>query len=306
MTRITKLVMTGFKSFAKRTEIVFDNTFNVVLGPNGSGKSNVLDALCFVLGRASSKSLRAERLQNLIYNGGKLKNPAEKCEVSIFFDNKDKIFALPDETIKISRFIRKNGTSLYKINDKKTTRQELIDLMSSAKIDPEGYNIILQGDIVRFVEMSGEERRMLIEEVAGIGVYEEKKTKALSEIGRVDERLREAEILLAERKTHLKELKDDRDQAIKYKEVNDKLKRQKATLVHLQLEKKEKIYEQNVKQSGDEKENIQKTLVVIEAQKKKSADKKAEIQKLNEEIEQKGEKEQVKMHKDIEHSKVDL
>ncbi|TAL54147.1 MAG: hypothetical protein EPN86_04060, partial [Nanoarchaeota archaeon] len=133
MTRILRLVLHGFKSFAKRTEIVFDNTFNVVLGPNGSGKSNVLDSLCFVLGRSSSKSMRAEKLENLIYNGGKLKKPAEKCEVSIFFENKNKEFPLPDEVMKISRFVRKNGTSVYKINDRKATRQEIVDLLSSAR-----------------------------------------------------------------------------------------------------------------------------------------------------------------------------
>ncbi|TAL55464.1 MAG: hypothetical protein EPN86_03300, partial [Nanoarchaeota archaeon] len=177
---------------------------------------------------------------------------------------------------------------------------------SSARIESDGYNIILQGDIVHFVEMASEERRMLIEEVAGISVYEEKKNKALNELGRVDERLREADILLTERKTHLKELKDDRDQALKYKEVTDKLKAQKATLVHLQLEKKEQVYSQNLKQSGKEKEDIQKTLADIESLKTKAGQKKGEISAINEEIEKKGEKEQVKMHRDIENAKVHL
>ncbi|MEK6967884.1 MAG: chromosome segregation protein SMC [Nanoarchaeota archaeon] len=306
MTRILKLVLHGFKSFAKRTEIVFDETFNVVLGPNGSGKSNVLDSLCFVLGRTSSKSMRAEKLENLIYNGGKLKKPAERCEVSILFSNKNKEFPLPEEVVKVSRFVKKTGTSVYKINDKRATRQEIVDLLSSARIDYDGYNIILQGDIVHFVEMPSEERRMLIEEVAGISVYEEKKNKALGELGRVDERLREADILLTERKTHLKELKDDRDQALKYKEVTDKLKAQKATLVHLQLEKKEQIYQQNLKQSENEKGDIQKNITDIETLKTKAGQKKGEIAAINEEIEKKGEKEQVKMHKEIENAKVQL
>ena len=306
MTRILKLVVHGFKSFAKRTEVVFDETFNVVLGPNGSGKSNVLDSLCFVLGRTSSKSLRAEKLENLIYNGGKLKKPAERCEVSIYFENKNKEFPIPEEFVKISRFVKKSGSSVYKINDKKATRAEIVDLLSSARIDSDGYNIILQGDIVHFVEMPSEERRMLIEEVAGISVYEEKKNKALNELGRVDERLREADILLTERKTHLKELKDDRDQAIKYKEVTDRLKAQKATLVHLQLEKKEQVYSQNLNQSEKEKGDVQKTLSEIDALRAKAAQKKGEISAINEEIEKKGEKEQVKMHKDIENAKVHL
>ena len=80
--------MRGFKSFATKTELIFDDNFTVVLGPNGSGKSNVLDALCFVLGKGSAKGLRAEKSENLIYNGGKTKNPAKEAEVAIFFDNK--------------------------------------------------------------------------------------------------------------------------------------------------------------------------------------------------------------------------
>ncbi|MBI2140527.1 AAA family ATPase [Candidatus Woesearchaeota archaeon] len=81
MTRINKLVMRGFKSFAKHTELVFGTKFNCVVGPNGSGKSNILDALCFVLGKTSAKSMRAEKSSNLIYNGGKAKTPAKEAEV---------------------------------------------------------------------------------------------------------------------------------------------------------------------------------------------------------------------------------
>ena len=96
MTKINKLVMHGFKSFAKRTELQFTDGFNCVVGPNGAGKSNLIDALCFVLGKTSAKSLRAEKSSNLIYNGGKSKQPAKNAEVSIYFDNSQKIFPTDD------------------------------------------------------------------------------------------------------------------------------------------------------------------------------------------------------------------
>ncbi len=96
MTRINKLVLHGFKSFARKTELVFGNNFNCVLGPNGAGKSNILDALCFVLGRMSVKSLRAEKAANLVYNGGKTKKPMKQAEVSIYFDNSEKTFPTED------------------------------------------------------------------------------------------------------------------------------------------------------------------------------------------------------------------
>src|SRR3989338_1779188 len=108
-TKITKLILDGFKSFGKRTELLFDDGFNVVLGPNGSGKSNILDALCFVLGKRSSKELRAEKASNLIYNGGKTKNPSKMAEVSIVFDNNKKIFPLQEDTIKVSRLGNQEG-----------------------------------------------------------------------------------------------------------------------------------------------------------------------------------------------------
>ncbi len=238
MTKINKFVLHGFKSFAKRTELVFGDRFNCILGPNGSGKSNVLDALCFVLGRSSAKAMRAEKSENLIYNGGKTKDPAKQGEVSIFFDNSKKTFPLDVSEVKISRIVRPNG-SIYKINDKTRTRQEVIDLLAVAKIDPEGYNIILQGDIIRFVEMSPIERRGLVEEITGISIYEDKKQKALNELQKVEEQLREADIILKERDGYLKDLKKDRDQALKYQDIMKRINQNKATLLHMQITKKD-------------------------------------------------------------------
>src|SRR3989338_4469796 len=113
MTKINRLVLHGFKSFAKRTELPFSDGFNIVIGPNGSGKSNILDSLCFVLGRLSSKDLRTEKLSHLIYNGGKTKQPASKGEVSIFFDNAQKIFPIESPSIKLSRVVKPSGQSVY-------------------------------------------------------------------------------------------------------------------------------------------------------------------------------------------------
>lgn len=182
MTKILNITLQGFKSFAHKTDLLFGGNFNCVLGPNGSGKSNILDALCFVLGKGSSKGLRAEKSANLIYNGGKVNKPSKEGMVSILFDNSKKLFPTEDPTVKVSRIVKQSGQSVYKINDKTRTRQQILDLLGLAKVDPDGYNIILQGDIVRFVEMSPVDRRGIIEEIAGISVYEEKKHKAEKEL----------------------------------------------------------------------------------------------------------------------------
>ncbi|MFH1181501.1 MAG: chromosome segregation protein SMC, partial [Candidatus Woesearchaeota archaeon] len=268
--------------------------------------SNVLDALCFVLGRISSKSLRAERLSHLIYNGGKTKKPAAKAEVSIFFDNSKKTFPVEGPYLKITRTIKASGQSVYRINDVARTRQQVLDIMAMGRVDPEGHNIILQGDIIRFVEMSTEERRQLIDEVSGISVYEDKKQKALSELERVDARLREADILLTERKAHLRELKKDRDQALKYKDILDRAKQTKATYLHIQIKKKEIRKDEIEKQLAEQQNEITKSKEEIERLKKLAEDKKNESAALAAEIEKKGEVEQVELNKELETLRVKI
>lgn len=319
LTRITRLEIKGFKSFANKTELVFGEKYNCVLGPNGSGKSNVMDALCFVLGKGSSKEMRAEKSSNLIYNGGKMKNPAKEGEVSIFFDNKSKIFPQITSTskrkkqikeyvdeVKITRIIKENGQSQYKINDINKTRQEILDFLAFAKIDPDGYNIVLQGEIVNLIEMSPLQRREMIEQIAGLSVYEEKKEKALRELQRVEEKMNEVDIILAERKTHLQELKKDRDQALKFKDLNDKIKRNKATILHSKIKMKTSEKDKLTKEIDDGNSKISKLNEESNKLKDLIEQKKHEIDKINREIEEKGEKEQVAIHKEVEKLKIDL
>ena len=305
-TRINKMVMQGFKSFAKHTEILFGENFNCILGPNGAGKSNVLDALCFVLGKSSSRELRAEKSANLIYNGGRSKKQAKQGEVSIYFDNTSKVFPTEEREVKITRVVRENGQSIYKINDKAMTRQQITGLLSLAKIDPDGYNIILQGDIVRFVEMHPEERRMLVEDIAGISIYEEKKHKAMLELEKVEQHLRETDLILTERHTYLKELKRDRDQALKYKEMSDNIKVNKASYLKIQIDKKD-AERKSVQEKMDEgNNNIKDLREKIAKLKSENEEKKKQVDSISKEIEEKGEIEQVKLNKEVESLKIDL
>lgn len=306
MTRILRMVMSGFKSFAFKTELIFGERFNVVLGPNGSGKSNILDALCFVLGKGSSKEMRAERAANLIYNGGKKKEPAKRGEVSIYFDNTDKTFPTEEPYVKITRIVKPSGQSTYKINDKTRTRQQILELLSIAKINPDGYNIILQGDIVRFVEMSTDQRRKVIEEIAGISVYEDKKNKALRELERVDGRIGEAEIILKERGTYINELQKERDQAIKYREAGTKIKQNKASLLHHEMKERERKLSQNSKLHAERKTEIDKIQAQITKLKQDVEERNKVIKDLNEQVEKRGDKDQIVIHKVVEKIRVDI
>ncbi len=306
MTKINRVTIHGFKSFAQKTDILFNDQFNCILGPNGSGKSNIGDALCFVLGRLSAKSLRAEKAANLIFNGGKSKKPAASGSVEIAFSNQNKNFPCQEKEVVVSRVISKDGGSTYRINSKKQTRTEVVEMLSHAKINPEGYNIILQGDITRFVDMSPLERRKIIEEISDVSVYEEKKHKSLLELTKVEEKLNNAEIILKERSTYLKELKKDRDQALKFKELKDKINSYKATFIHLQISELESASRKQLDQLQDYQQKISQAEQKIAGLKQAVAAGKQEIVEMNQEIEQKGEKEQIRVHKEIEDLKISI
>ncbi len=306
MTIIKKLEMKGFKSFANHTELLFDQGFNCVLGPNGSGKSNVLDALCFVLGKSGAKGLRAEKTGNLVFNGGKKKTPSKFAEVSIYFSNENNEFPIDSKEIKISRILKPDGQSKYKLNDANVTRTQILDVLASARINPDGYNIILQGQITHIIEMSSEQRRKMIEEIAEISVYEDKKRKAMNELDKVESRIKEAEVILAERETYIKELKKDRAQALKFKELDDKIKRNKLTLLTYKKNDSLKNLDDatqklnKLSESKDKlKQEIEKIKIIIQEKNK-------EIEAINLEIEEKGEKDQVQIHKEVEKLKVDI
>lgn len=240
MVHITRLVMQGFKSFAKRTEIQFDKGINVVLGPNGSGKSNVSDALCFVLGRLSIKSMRATKAKNLLFMGSKYIKPAREATVELVFDNRERTIGIERDEIILQRTVRANGQGIYKINGETKTRLEVVEMLAQAGIDPYGFNLVLQGQIQAIVKMHPEERRKIIEEVAGIAIYESRKEKSLKELEKTEERLKEVTTILRERTAFLKNLEQERQQALKYKELEETIKRCKASLLLKRKHEKEK------------------------------------------------------------------
>src|SRR3989344_4461123 len=270
MTYIKKLVIHGFKSFANRTELPFDKTINVIIGPNGSGKSNISDALCFVLGRLSSKSMRASKAANLIFQGTKEKKPSHEASVELILDNSSKIFNNDDSEINLKRIVKRTGQSLYKINNDIKTRQEVLELLSKAGIDPNGFNLVLQGQISHLVKMSPEERREIIEEIAGISIYEIRKQKSIKEIEKTEQKLKEISAVLRERTSYLKNLEQERKQALRYKEYEQLIKKCKASIL---------------KKKADEKiKSLTEITNEIEKNKKFKEHIKIEIEKINLEI----------------------
>ncbi|MEK6945390.1 MAG: chromosome segregation SMC family protein [Nanoarchaeota archaeon] len=268
MAYIKRLVMHGFKSFPRKIEIPFTQGINVVLGPNGSGKSNISDALCFALGRLSIKSMRAEKAHNLIFLGSKVASPSKEAIVEMVFDNSDETFSINSKEISIKRIVRRNGQSIYKINDETKTRQEILALLAQAGIDPNGFNIILQGEIQNFVNMHTEERRKVIEEVSGISVYELRKEKSLKELERTEEKLKEVQAILRERTAYLANLEKERQQALKFKKLEEDIKKFKASIINSDLVKNKKEVERitsEIEKKNKELENSRKAISVLRA-----------------------------------------
>lgn len=238
MTHVKKLIMQGFKSFAPRTELVFDNGINLFVGPNGSGKSNISDALCFALGRISAKSMRASKSGNLLFMGSKYAKPAKEAFVELTFENSNNTFALPVKEVSIKRIVKRSGQSTYQLNGETKTRGEVLETLAQAGIDPYGFNIILQGNIHSLVRAHPEERRKIIEEVAGISIYESRKEKSLHELEKTESRLKEISTILRERTSVLNNLERERAQALRFKELETTVKRCKASLIQRKLDEK--------------------------------------------------------------------
>ena len=299
MAYIKSITLRGFKSFVKETTVEFDRGFSCIVGPNGSGKSNISDGILFVLGKLGSKGLRAENSASLIYNGGIGGKPAAEASVELCLDNSDNIFPLHDKEIKITRIVRRNGISIYKINGEIKTRQEVIELLSKAGLSPHGFNIVLQDSISRFVEMKNEERRQVIENISGISMYEDRKKKALSELEKTGEKLKEISIILEERGKFLKNLERERQQALLYTKLKEDIEIFKAAKIIKQISRKENeagSFSKNVEKEKAKLGNIKNEIIGFQ---KEASVLFNESEAISKKIEESASKEQLNLQKGI-------
>ncbi len=217
---IEKITLEGFKSYGKeRVEIPLGQGFIGIVGPNGAGKSNIGDAISFCLGIATAKTLRAKNLSYLIYS--KNSDRADYAYVEVHFKNYG-LFPLQEEDIVISRKVYQDGRTVFRINGAVVRERDLMDFLSKAGIYENAYNVVLQGDIVRFLKMTPVERRKLLEEIAGIEEYEEKKQKALADLGEVELKLRELRLLMDEMEVQMERLKEELKRLNLYRDLEEK------------------------------------------------------------------------------------
>ncbi len=233
---LKRIKLRNFKSFAGATELPFQPGFTGVAGPNGMGKSNISDAILFVLGPTSSKALRAERLTHLFFNGGSSKKAATECEVSLVFDNSDKLLPSDAAEVEVTRYVKLAPSdpdgyySYFYVNGKRTTQTEIDGLLSHARLSGDGYNLVQQGDVNKVVTMGPVPRRGLLERLAGISQYDEDLERAAVKRQDLDQNLDRIGTLLTDIKSRLASLESQRLQAIQYKQLQDDRRRSEARL----------------------------------------------------------------------------
>lgn len=187
--RLENVELKGFKSFANRTKIKFDNQITAVVGPNGSGKSNIADAIKWVLGEQSVKSLRGKKMDDVIFQGADDKKPMNMAEVNLSFNNKDRALSSDYDLVKISRRIFRNGDNEYRLNGKRVRLKDIKELFLDTGIGKEGYSVIGQGRIDEILNSSNQERRNIFEEASGIATHKYRREESLKKLSKVDEDL---------------------------------------------------------------------------------------------------------------------
>jgi chromosome segregation protein len=269
---LKQIELENFKSFARKTKIPLLQGYSCVTGPNGAGKSNISDAILFVLGPKSSRVIRAGKLTDLIFNGGKDKRPAKECSVSLVFDNSDRLIPIDSDTVRLRRTVRLSENnadgyySYFYVNDRKSSLGEFDNLLANARISADGYNFVQQGDITRITTMTNLERRRILDDISGITKFDEEIQSAEKEKTAAEENIARLSIILDELRKQMRQLDADREGALKYKDLHDKMAIAQACLV---VKRKE---------SGDrEVSSLNEQIINYTQEKEKSEKKKEEL-----------------------------
>lgn len=219
-----KIEMVGFKSFADRTIIEFNDNFTAIVGPNGCGKSNVSDAIRWVLGEQSAKTLRGDSMQDVIFNGTEKRKSLSYCEVTLTFDNSSRFFNFDYDELAITRKLYRSGESEYLINRNTCHLRDITNLLYNSGLGKNGYSVISQGKVTELVDAKPESRRAMFEDAAGISKYKNDKKEAERKLDRTNDNLTRLKDILSEIERQMGPLKKQAENAKKYLEYKGKLK----------------------------------------------------------------------------------
>ena len=273
MVHIKKLEVYGFKSFGFRnTTLNFDKGLVAITGPNGSGKSNILDAIMFAIGENSPKVLRVDKFQSLFHDSHSAST--RLIRASLNFDNSDRGMPVDSDSVTITREMEgQTGESQYYLNRKKVTKATLMELLEIVLGNSNKLNIIQQGMITRISELNSEDRRKIIEDIIGLSYFDEKKSEALKQLDESDRRLEIAMARIDEMRKRIDELEEERNQQLRYKQLQHNLERFKAVKVsndiratRNSIEDKTEVLKSDTARSADLAKQIEKIERELEKQ----------------------------------------
>ncbi len=222
--KLEHIVLNGFKSFADKTQINFDSSITAIVGPNGCGKSNIVDAVKWVLGEQSVKSLRSGQMADVIFSGSSSRKSSGTAEVVLFISNTSGKLPIEADEVQISRRIYKSGESEYRINSKICRLKDIRELFMDTGVGARAYSIIEQGQVEQMLTSSKTERRAIFEEAAGISKYKAHKKEAIRKLERTDQNLLRLADILAEVQKQLRSVKLQAGKARNYLQYSSRLK----------------------------------------------------------------------------------
>ena len=218
---LARLDIAGFKSFAKKTSFDFTTSIVAIVGPNGSGKSNVAEAVRFVLGEQSMKSMRGKRGEDLIWNGSNAAPRANRGSVAITFDNSSRFLNIDFDEVTIERIVNRDGTNEYRMNNSTVRLKDIFELLAGANIGQSGHHIISQGEADKILSASPKERREMLEDALGLKVYQYKLEEAERKLVKTEENVRQVTALRKEIAPHLRFLKKQVEKVEKARELKE-------------------------------------------------------------------------------------
>ncbi|MEK7390904.1 MAG: AAA family ATPase [Patescibacteria group bacterium] len=220
---LKNLELSGFKSFAKKTDLSFNTPITSIVGPNGSGKSNIAEAFSFVLGEQSFKSMRGKKGEDLIWNGSNEAGRANRASVKIVFDNSRRFLNLDFDEVSVERTVFRDGVNEYSINGSRVRLKDVLELLASAHIGASGHHIISQGEADRILNSNAKERKAMVEDALGLKIYQYKMEESERRLDKTEENIKSVESLRREVLPHLKFLKKQVEKIEKALEMRSQL-----------------------------------------------------------------------------------
>jgi chromosome segregation protein len=323
---IDEIVLDQFKSFGRTTRIPFYEDFTTISGPNGSGKSNIIDAVLFALGLARTRGMRAEKLTDLIYNPSHADEEdgrgPDEASVEVVLNNEDRTLERSQvvnaagsedvgdvDSISVKRRVKRtdeNYYSYYYLNGRSVNLSDIQELLAAAGVTPEGYNVVMQGDVTGIINMTPGERREIIDEIAGVAEFDAKKEDAYEELEVVEERIDEADLRIEEKQNRLDQLADEREAALEYQDLREQKEQYEGYRRAAELADTRAKLDATEEDIADTEEELGDARSTLDERRGRVERLEETVEELNAEIERTGEDEQLRIKREIEEIKGDI